>query len=44
MIFSGPERKEILLPELLLHNRYFRVRNAGDGPFPIKFLAFIGRR
>jgi hypothetical protein len=44
MTFAGPERKEILLPELLLHNRYFRVRNAGDGPISIKFLAFIGKR
>jgi hypothetical protein len=42
--FQGPERREVLLPETVVHNKYLRVRNAGDRRIPIRFLAFIGKK
>lgn len=42
--FSEAQRKEILLPETVLHNKYLRVRNAGDKSISIQLLAFIGKR
>ncbi|HET9532889.1 MAG TPA: hypothetical protein VFQ92_21215 [Blastocatellia bacterium] len=41
--FSGAERKEILLPETVLHNKYLRVRNAGSESISLRLLAFIGK-
>jgi hypothetical protein len=42
--FERPGRQEILLPETVLHNKFFRVRNAGASSISIRFLAFIGRK
>lgn len=42
--FAGPERRELLLPETVLHNKYLRVRNAGESPLTLRFLAFLGKR
>lgn len=42
--FLGPERREVLLPETVIHNKYLRVRNAGDSRIRIRFVAFIGKK
>jgi hypothetical protein len=41
---DAPGRRALLLPPLASHHRWFRVRNAGPDPLPLRRVAFIGRR
>jgi hypothetical protein len=42
--FDGAAQREVLLPGVALHNKYLRVRNAGQDQVAIRYIAFTGKR
>ena len=43
LVCAGPGRSSIQLSPLATHNRWFRVRNAGDIAIDVRSMAFVGR-
>ena len=44
LVTGAAGRVSAMLPALAAHNRWFRIRNAGQNPIEVRRLCFVGRR